>query len=315
MKYKWNDVEGDGMTIRKSQQKEINFFDSNTNFSSSIPIKVYDLDGVISGDSYHTHDYMQIWYVYRGSCDHYIGGKKHTMVKGDLFVLPPYIVHKVISMTKSNFRIIGCEFSASFFNEKNRDFTNTKEFIDFAYIEPFLLSEEKVQPKLHISEEMQPKVEGIMLGLLEENCEQKKYYDLFLRAQVLQLLALIAREYNHTTAKHKKEDPVYQYRKNMIKAIEYVHQHYDEELRLDDICQYALMSKSYFCYLFKSLTGKTFTEYVTDLRIQKALELVAITDRTITQIGYDVGFRDTAHFCRTFKKIIGVSPTDYRKKQ
>lgn len=298
------------------RKEEVYFMNvADTNFSSTIPIKIYDLDGFVSGSSYHTHDYMQIWYVYRGSCDHYLNGEKHRMVKGDLFILPPYIVHKVIPVIESEIRIIGCEFSAAFFDEKTKDFTNTEEFFDFAYIEPFLLSKEKIKPKLHLTGRTQQQVEKLMLELLKEYTEKGKHYSLFLRAQVLQVLAIIAREYHKAVSIKKTKDPVEEYRMNVIYAIEYVNENFAEELRLDEVCQYAKMSKSYFSYLFKSLTGKTFTEYVTSLRIQKSLELMEVTNKTITQIGYDVGFYDTAHFCRTFKKIVGISPTDYRKTQ
>jgi AraC-like DNA-binding protein len=73
------------------------------------------------------------------------------------------------------------------------------------------------------------------------------------------------------------------------------------------------MSKTYFCYIFKSLTGKTFTEFCTELRIHKAIELLNTTDMPITEICFNVGYNDVTHFCRTFKKTVGISPKLYRK--
>ena len=74
-----------------------------------------------------------------------------------------------------------------------------------------------------------------------------------------------------------------------------------------------MMSKTYFCYIFKLLTQKTFTEYVSDLRIKKSLELLQNTDMSITRICYEVGFNDVTHFCRVFKKSVGLSAKKYRK--
>ena len=70
--------------------------------------------------------------------------------------------------------------------------------------------------------------------------------------------------------------------------------------------------QTYFCYLFKLLTQQTLVEYIMNLRIQKAIELLKDPANSITWVGYEVGFNDSTHFSRTFKKIVGISPRTYR---
>ncbi|WP_410901698.1 helix-turn-helix transcriptional regulator [Ruthenibacterium lactatiformans] len=60
-----------------------------------------------------------------------------------------------------------------------------------------------------------------------------------------------------------------------------------------------MVSKTYFCYLFKLLTHQTFIEYLVNRRINKAMELLRQTDMSVIDIGQAVGFRDSTHFSRT----------------
>ena len=151
-----------------------------------------------------------------------------------------------------------------------------------------------------------------MNGMLREYNGEEKYYDLFIRADLLRLLAIISREYAERPRTKEFKEISEKYRKDIVCVISFINNNYTDEIRLDDICKYAMMSKTYFCYIFKQLTNKTFTRYVIDLRIEKALELLQNTDMTITKICFDVGFNDVTHFCRTFKKAVGVSAKYYR---
>lgn len=286
---------------------------SESTFKTEIPFKAYNLEGQVSGTMDHAHDYMQIWYVCRGMCRHWINNKEHSMVKGDLFVIPPYVVHKVRHVEGEDIHIIGFEFAARFIDDNYNNFNNSKDFFDFAYLEPFLVSQDMVKPRFNLSLETQDSVESIMKDMLKEYNGSNDYYDMIIKADLLKLLAVVAREYKNSYKSKESQEVLEKYRSGIINAIEYIHENYNVELHLEDICKYALMSKTNFCYIFKILTKKTFTEYLTHIRIQKAVEALLKTDTTITQICYDVGFNDVTHFCRTFKKIVGVSPKYYKK--
>jgi len=90
---------------------------------------------------------------------------------------------------------------------------------------------------------------------------------------------------------------------------------YSEDLSIEHMAKRFLLSQSYFSYLFKSITGKTFIEYLNGVRISKALELLKNTDKRVLDICYDVGFRNINHFNRMFRQLMGVSPMEYRKRK
>ena len=73
------------------------------------------------------------------------------------------------------------------------------------------------------------------------------------------------------------------------------------------------LSVSRFIHLFKEITGKSVTDFVTALRVERAKEMLFSTDMTIGEISEAVGFEDQNYFSRRFRKIEGVSPAEYRK--
>ena len=103
------------------------------------------------------------------------------------------------------------------------------------------------------------------------------YFEEFLRVQIMELLLLLAREYSQSSETQKAITAYEKYKPMVEQAIRYVDEHYREPLKLEDVCRVSMVSKTYFCYLFKLLTQQTLVEYIMNLRIRKALEPVSYT--------------------------------------
>ncbi|HZG86302.1 response regulator transcription factor [Paenibacillus sp.] len=97
------------------------------------------------------------------------------------------------------------------------------------------------------------------------------------------------------------------------KALEYIRRHYLETITLQQVADYVHVSKNYFSILFKKTMGCNFIDYLIDLRIQKAKELLLRTDLKIYEIAEQSGFNDTKYFSKLFKKVIGLSPNEFRE--
>ena len=99
----------------------------------------------------------------------------------------------------------------------------------------------------------------------------------------------------------------------ITEAKRYIQAHFQEELKLEDVSSHVGFNTTYFSSLFKKETGKNFSDYVTELRINKAKELLYSDELTIHDICEQVGYRDLKYFSRLFKKATGTSPSEYRK--
>ncbi|KRE64806.1 response regulator transcription factor [Paenibacillus sp. Soil750] len=95
--------------------------------------------------------------------------------------------------------------------------------------------------------------------------------------------------------------------------VKYIDTHFQSELYLKDLSAKFLINQVYCCQLFKKNLGKTFSEYVTDLRIKKACELLKHTELSIDEIAAKVGYMDYYYFNKVFKKQSGITPTKFRK--
>ncbi len=96
-------------------------------------------------------------------------------------------------------------------------------------------------------------------------------------------------------------------------VLEYTFQHFKQEIKIEQIAKIAFLSRSQFSYFFKLHTGKTYIQFVNELRIENACILLKNNRYTIEQICYEVGFQNVSNFSRHFKKIKGITPSKYRK--
>jgi len=96
-------------------------------------------------------------------------------------------------------------------------------------------------------------------------------------------------------------------------AKQYIRDHYAKSLSLEDVSSEVGFSSSYFSTLFKKETGKTFLEYLMDIRIEQSKILLRESRMTVEMVCKSVGFNDYKRFSKTFKKITCVSPKEYRK--
>jgi AraC-like DNA-binding protein/ligand-binding sensor protein len=108
------------------------------------------------------------------------------------------------------------------------------------------------------------------------------------------------------TEKNNAEPPL------VLRAREYIDKHKTEELSLADVAKAAGASVFHFCKVFHKTTGLKFTDYVARVRLEAARTRLLNPNLRISEIAYDVGFQSLTQFNRTFKRVFGQSPSDFR---
>lgn len=97
------------------------------------------------------------------------------------------------------------------------------------------------------------------------------------------------------------------------RARQYIEHNFDKRLSLEEAAKAVNTSVRYFCKVFKKSTSMTFVDYLTRLRIEKSKNLLLNPNKRISEIAYEVGFESLTQFNRSFKKLSGQTPTQYRK--
>ena len=100
----------------------------------------------------------------------------------------------------------------------------------------------------------------------------------------------------------------------IAKVFQYIHRHSSETISLAEMAALINLSESAFCKFFKRTTGRTFSDYLTDIRIGHACHLLSESDDTISAIAWRSGFDSLTYFNRVFLRKKGVRPRDYRRR-
>ncbi|MBD2864389.1 AraC family transcriptional regulator [Paenibacillus oceani] len=262
--------------------------------------------------SLHMHDYIQIAYVVRGVGNHHFLDKTLTVGKGDLFIIPPLKAHSINTIDGKELEFVLLDFMPAFLGDHLRPFSRSV-FHHVTQFEKSGTSSEWLQPWLHISQDKQLLVEQLLQDIQEEIEEREEGYEFSVQINVVKLLILIDREFRKTERQRHQaacQKPQYQQFQDVVR---HIHENYGQDIPLEQGAYIANMTPAYFSHLFKKATGQTFVEYLHEVRIERAKELIRLGVHTMTQICFQVGFRHLSHFIRTFKKRTGLTPTEYKK--
>lgn len=97
------------------------------------------------------------------------------------------------------------------------------------------------------------------------------------------------------------------------RILRYVMRNHAQNITLEQICEHFCFSRSYISHRFKKKTGKSFREYLTEIRLEDAKSLLSYSNLNVTEIAFAVGFENSNYFSNVFKEHTGLSPTQYRK--
>ncbi len=147
---------------------------------------------------------------------------------------------------------------------------------------------------------------------IQESREQKAGYRHLLESLSTQIIVELLRHTDNNTIEkmNRRETGA---RLNILKVVEYLHDNFNQDFTNEELLNIANLSPYYFIRLFKKETGKTPQQYLVELKIDKAKELLAFSNYSVTEICFLCGFSEHSHFSKVFKKLTGLTPLNYRK--
>ena len=152
---------------------------------------------------------------------------------------------------------------------------------------------------------LKTKIEEINRELNNKN----DYFKEFIKSDILQILIHIKRnhiEQNSSLIKIKDNNKIL-----MVKEIiNYLKENYKEQISIDHICNHVAFSKYYTCRTFKEVTGQTIQDYINHIRCINARNLILYNGYTISESAYKSGFNNLSYFSKTYKKYIGLLPSE-----
>lgn len=259
-------------------------------------------------DAMHFHNYLEIGYCYYGEGTMYLAEEEQEYRAGTITVIPKNFLHhtrgKGDKVNRWEYLFVDVE---RFLNEIFADKPGyAKSLIKNLQSSMYLLHQDEfaeVGQLLHL--------------ILEEMREKNEFYRESVRGLLLSLLLKIARV---NAARGGETMPVEQKmadgnRGSIVEALDYIENHYNEEIKVGELAQAVHMSETHFRRIFTEYMKASPLEYVNMVRIEKACILLKKSNDKIEHIAYQVGFPIETTFIRNFKKIVGLSPKEWRREE
>lgn len=111
------------------------------------------------------------------------------------------------------------------------------------------------------------------------------------------------------------KDKLAEFPREMDYALQYIEKNIAKRVTLEDVASFMNISPHYFSKLFKNEVGINFIDYTTERKILRSKELIAGTSEPINNIAFELGFNEANYFSKVFKKITGISPSEFRKQK
>lgn len=252
----------------------------------------------------HDHDFLEITYVAEGSGFHYIANEVHKVRKGQLFFIPIGISHvfrpSSTNSTKHPLIVYNCVINLLLLS-KLADFSTDLKIVE--YIQHLKSGEEAYFTCTDVGD----RVEKLFLSMHQEYSLVQSGSPDILYALLLQLLIMIYRLRQDTTELPAPKPTSFAH------LLTYMEQHSYTELSLAQLSQISRWSERHLQRLFKQHTEQTFHAYLQSLRIQKSCELIRGSQLKISTIAETVGYKDLNSFNSVFRRITGMTPSQYRK--
>lgn len=261
----------------------------------------------------HWHSEIEIYYIMpeSSSITVYIDGTPYPLFERDMLIVPSAAVHRIEVSEEKN-RVLRLDIGYPLLGENFRPFTE-KQFITPYYSLAKETSEHfrKLETIFHtISQEK--------LALSEENQENEDSRELdtiisrmHVSAYLIEVASILLENLPMDTPTPSERRKQHSFQA-LQSVVFYLKHHYNEPITLEEAAVMAGYEKTHFCQLFKKAIGKSFHQYLTQLRLEEALPLLRDTALPIASIAKSVGINNIKTFSRLTRQYYGMSPGEVR---
>lgn len=165
---------------------------------------------------------------------------------------------------------------------------------------------------LEQNDAVKTEIGNILVKISKLFIDKEQYYEMDITAQLLIIGRLLLKYCAvFTNAFDSATDKAFYHMQN---AVDYIEKNYNEEITLKQIANIMNMAPTYFSKKFHAVTGLSFSHYLNNCRLRNAMNDLANSDMTMTEIAYENGFPNVKAFIETFKRTLNVTPYQYKKQ-
>ncbi len=234
----------------------------------------------------HRHNYIEVEVVLEGAATHVYNGEVNTVTRGSAYIVPPQNLHAFTALCDVTIYSICFDM----------------DMVDKELGDSLLLSSAGNFCCLFEPSEAD-KIFSLILAMEKEQIEKRPMADVVSKSLVCVLCAEIVR----------RSERVKKYGNPLVaEAISYVHGHFCSPLLLNELADRFDVTPNYLGNLFLRHTGESFSDYVNELRIKQACNMLRFSEEKISDIALAVGYSSAEYFACVFRKRMGITARGYR---
>jgi AraC-like DNA-binding protein len=281
-----------------SNEYTIELNEAALNNADKFVIKTYFQEDVAT----HDHNFFELVYVMGGSTLHTLNGVSGSLGLGDYFIVDYGSVH--CYEQSKDLTLINCLFLPEIIDDTLKGCRSFEELLHVCLLRYYKLYFGKTSVN-RIFHDDNGRIIQLLTGMMREYEEKKVGYAEIFRSRLLEILILTMRNVVDNNLNTKND--------TILEIIQYINSNYSTQTLLSKYCELYHYSPQYISRKFKQETGFTVSEYLQKVRIEKSCELLAGSDMSVADVAESVGYSDLKFFNNLFKRMIKMSPREYRK--
>lgn len=254
----------------------------------------------------HDHDYIELAYVISGKLYHYLDGERTSLGRGDFVFLNYGDLHQYKLQSGKTAYLINCAFLPSFLNQTKTDCRDFNEVLASA---PFFYTKGTLNknPCRHVFKDSKDKrVRNLLEDMIKEYNTPYSGNDEIIRSHLKEIIIRAMRQISGDIEESRDSFAV--------KALRYASENMTvADLSINRLAESEGISRQHASKKFKDATGKSFGEHLRFLRINHCCDAILKSDRQISEIAEEAGYRDMNTFYKHFKAETGMTPGEYKK--
>lgn len=275
----------------------------STNVLEKLPLSVSTLCYRCLDNDLHIHKYTHIAYVLAGEATGFIDGKERSFPAGSCVIAAPFALHSFDTRNSEDTPIVvHIRFDNSFLYERGYRFFHYNQTLRF---------EERTLPcTVTFTDENRPEATRIIRSITSEFEKGKK--------MSFDLIAGYMADFFRMIAPEAQQEPLSPITTETIQcitnAVNYIEKNFHKKLTIDDMVPVTAMSRSLFTRQFKAITGMTFVQFLTSIRLSHVLPMVITEEEmSLNEIAAKTGLYNKTNLVRTFTKAFGMPPMKFRE--
>ncbi len=252
----------------------------------------------------HSHEFSELVIVFSGSGAHFTAEAEYEVMAGDVYVIRGNLAHGYRDL--HDLCLVNLIFNPAGWPVPPLDLKTLAGYHALFSLEPEFRQQQQFAGRLRLTPAELAETSDLLAALEAELTDRRPAYAFSATARFMLLVAFLARCYTPERSEASR---------NLLRlggVLGYLESRLTQGVTIGELCDLAHMSESSLTRAFRRVTGHTPLNYHLNLRMRRACRLLAEGDLPVTHVAFDCGFRDSNYFARQFRRLMGVTPRDYR---